>query len=161
MMNAVAETLISRLVRVVLVCSCSVAASFVVLTAEPLQKGDNHGGGMIVFIEQSKQYNSKVPQLHGVIAALSDLSNTLTWFEAKATCDSLTSGGFTDWTLPGKEDLNRLFLVKEVLGGFQNSDYWSSSAYEPDSAWTQHFLDGKRNIRSRETRLRVRPIRKF
>ncbi len=158
MMRSPAKTLARQLLKAMLASFFGVVVAFVVLMAEPLKKGDNHGGGIIAFVEQS---NSRVPQQHGVIAALSDLENPMSWSDAKATCDSLTLKGYRDWALPTKEDLNKLFLNKESLGGFQSADYWSSSAFEPDSAWSQRFFDGKEHIRSRESRLRVRPIRKF
>ncbi len=158
MMDDLVNALIRRLWQVMLVSSCSMVAVFVILMAEPLKKGDSHGGGIIVFVKQS---NSKAPLQHGFIAASSDLANPLSWSDAKATCDSLTLNGFTDWTLPTREDLSRLLINNEMVGGFQEADYWSSSAFEPDSAWCQHFLGGKEYIRPREMRLRVRPIRKF
>ncbi len=158
MMVSPAKSLARKLLQTMLASSFCLAAAFVVLMAEPLKKGEIHGGGMIVFVERS---SSKAPLQHGVIAALSDLENPMSWSDAKATCDSLTLKGYRDWALPTKEDLNKLFLNKESLGGFQSADYWSSSAFEPDSAWSQRFFDGKEHIRSRESRLRVRPIRKF
>ena len=158
MTGSPAKNLACQLLQAMLASSVGVVVAFVVLMAEPLKKGDIHGGGMIVFVEKN---DSKAPQQHGVIAAFADLETQMSWSDAKATCDSLTLKGFTDWTLPAKEDLNRLFLSKEALGGFQGADYWSSSALEPDSAWSQQFFDGKEHIRSRENRLRVRPIRKF
>lgn len=158
MMKSPAKNLACQLLQAMLASSFGVVAACNVLMAEPLKKGDILGGGMIVFVEQS---NTKAPQQHGIIAAFADLETQLSWSDAKATCDSLTLKGFTDWTLPAKDELNRLFLSKEALGGFQGADYWSSSSIEPDSAWSQQFFDGKEYIRSRESRLRVRPIRKF
>lgn len=153
-----AKSLARKLLQTMLASSFCLAAAFVVLMAEPLKKGEIHGGGMIVFVERS---SSKAPLQHGVIAALSDLANPLSWSDAKATCDSLTLGGFTDWMLPDKVDLKRLFFSKEAIGGFQDAEYWSSSVFEPDSAWSQHFFNNKEQNRLRENRLRVRPIRKF
>ena len=159
-----AKNSILRFLQIFFPCALAVMAAFVLFAAEPLKYGDNYEGGRVVYllpIDKMERGRVPVPVQHGVIAAISDLPATLTWSDAKATCDSLTLKGFTDWSLPGKEDLNRLFLSKVVLGGFQNEEYWSSSASAPDSAWSQRFLDGQGRIRSKEERLRVRPIRKF
>ena len=153
---------ILRFLQTLLPCALVVMSSFVLYAVEPLTNGKSYGGGKVVyFLPGNKERRERVPLQHGVIAAISDLPGLLTWSDAKATCDSLTLKGFTDWTLPAKEDLNRLFISKEVLGGFQNEEYWSSSSSEPDNAMSQNFFDGKENIHSRGERLRVRPIRKF
>ncbi len=158
MTGSAAIILARQLLQAMLASSFGVVATFVVLMAEPLKNGESHGGGIIAFVEQRI---SKPSQQHGIIAAPSDLANPMSWSDAKATCDSLTLGGFNDWMLPDKADLKRLFLSKKAIGKFQDTDYWSSSVFEPDSAWSQCFLNGKENIRSRQSRLRVRPIRKF
>jgi hypothetical protein len=36
-------------------------------------------------------------------------------------------GGYTDWYLPSKDELSKLYLNKTVIGGFADGKYWSSS----------------------------------
>lgn len=49
-------------------------------------------------------------------------------------------GGFSDWFLPSKDELNKLYLNKNTIGGFWPADYyWSSSEDSFYYAWTQPF----------------------
>ena len=45
-------------------------------------------------------------------------TNTAT---AAIYCSGLTSDGYSDWWLPSKDELNKLYLKKVVVGGFSNS----------------------------------------
>ena len=51
-------------------------------------------------------------------------------------------GGYTDWYLPSKDELNKLYLSKEAIGGFVYVCYWSSSESDAVNAWAQYFADG-------------------
>lgn len=50
-----------------------------------------------------------------------------TWESMNNLCKNSTVGGFTDWRLPTKEELATLFNLREEIGGFEGSGYWSSS----------------------------------
>ncbi|GAB6391030.1 MAG: DUF1566 domain-containing protein [Treponematales bacterium] len=67
----------------------------------------------------------------------------VTWNDAKSRCASLRVNGIGGWRLPDKDELNAMYqqLHKQVLGGFSDSGYWSSSegGY---GAWIQSFSDG-------------------
>lgn len=54
-------------------------------------------------------------------------------------------GGFDDWHLPSRDELNLLYQQKAVVGGFADEFYWSSSEFSSGtfSAWTQWFFDGQ------------------
>jgi hypothetical protein len=63
-------------------------------------------------------------------------------------CDNLKSGGYDDWFLPSKSELNLMFVyLKEAgIGGFKEDWYWSSSAAsDTRAAWTQQFSNGSQN----------------
>ncbi|MDB9910024.1 DUF1566 domain-containing protein [Flavobacteriales bacterium] len=57
-------------------------------------------------------------------------------------CANLTLGGYSDWFLPSKDELNEMYLNKAAIGGFANDYYWSSTEYDSDDAWVQNFSDG-------------------
>lgn len=65
------------------------------------------------------------------------------WYDAKKQCDNYTGGGFTDWYLPSKEELNLIFtnLMQKGLGNFRADWYWSSTETD-GSAWEQEFPYG-------------------
>jgi hypothetical protein len=55
-----------------------------------------------------------------------------------------TEGGYKDWFLPSKDELNLIYrnLRFELRGEFSMGFYWSSSENNDASAWSQRFSDG-------------------
>jgi hypothetical protein len=51
-------------------------------------------------------------------------------------------GGYTDWYLPSKDELNKLYLNRVAIGGFAANNYWSSTEFGNDRAWRQNFSSG-------------------
>jgi len=81
---------------------------------------------------------------------------------AAKLCHDLTVGGYNDWFLPSKDELNKLYLNKVAIGGFADFNYWSSSEYDADYAWGQYFNFGDQNgYRKDNTPIRVRAVRAF
>jgi hypothetical protein len=75
---------------------------------------------------------------------------------------SYTGGGFTDWYLPSKDELNILHKNMALIGGFQKATYWSSSHYDGPTVWVQFFDEGgAQNHQWREMRGTVRAVRSF
>jgi hypothetical protein len=73
-----------------------------------------------------------------------------------------TGGGYTDWYLPSKDELNRLYALKVLgFGSLGSSSYWSSSEISATSAWTQIFGDGYQYGALKSTTIRVRAVRTF
>ena len=82
-------------------------------------------------------------------------------------------GGFDDWFLPSKEELNQMYLKKGAInttavvnGGydFLNDEYWSSTQVSVLSEYyarTQDFLEGARKVRDKNLDHRVRAVRAF
>jgi hypothetical protein len=66
----------------------------------------------------------------------------------------------SDWFLPSKDELNKLYLEKVRVGSFSDS-YWSSSEVDPNVAWGQHFYNGFQGDFSKVIALSVRPVRAF
>ena len=62
---------------------------------------------------------------------------------AARLCDDLVVGGHSDWYLPSKDELNKLYLNQAAIGGFEiTAYYWSSSEYISTQAWRQNFGSG-------------------
>ncbi|MCR9015418.1 DUF1566 domain-containing protein [Aquiflexum gelatinilyticum] len=72
-------------------------------------------------------------------------------------------GGFSDWFLPSLEELKQLYVNRKAIGGFGDSDYWSSSTYDAkkETAWYVNFSNGEESVEFRNERKRVRAIRAF
>jgi hypothetical protein len=97
-------------------------------------------------------------------------------------------GGFTDWALPSKDELNAMCyysrylmaspdptvscygdsgtvqngtFASDLYGFDESGNYWSSSQYNEDKAWTQFFANGYQLSSLKYEAWRVRPIRAF
>jgi len=96
-------------------------------------------------------------------------SNTLAAYTQNTTatsaiqiCYELNQGGYQDWYLPAKDELNCLFLNKVAIGGFADVSYWSSTEVDASDAWFQNFGGGGQNFGSKNANvLRVRCVRAF
>jgi hypothetical protein len=70
-------------------------------------------------------------------------------------------GGYTDWYLPSKDELNKLYLNKTAIGGFADNYYWSSTEVGLGNAWTQSFYFGYQDYLNKNLTHYVRAIRAF
>ena len=85
-------------------------------------------------------------------------------------CDDHTNtdtgtGAYSDWFLPSKDELHKLWISRADIGGFTtdaSGDYWSSSEDSTDKAWYQNFGDNvSRPTGLKDASKRVRAIRYF
>ena len=58
---------------------------------------------------------------------------------AARVCGDLVLGGYSDWYLPSRDELNQLYINRVAIGGFADLMYWSSTEYDSYGAWTQKF----------------------
>ena len=80
---------------------------------------------------------------------------------AAKICYDLILGGYSDWYLPSKDELNKIYINRNVIGGFAPSVYWTSSENNTSFVWTQYFNNGYQgSILKNETHY-VRAIRRF
>ncbi|WP_076789209.1 DUF1566 domain-containing protein [Chlorobium sp. KB01] len=138
--------------------------------------GAQYGGGIIFFIDQTG--------VHGLIAAKSDMEGSspgiaamkglseglFNWPDAVEACRKSETGGFRDWILPDKEQLNQLFMHKRVVGGFvqDSATYWSSSESLDGGGWIKAGIwikdfsrFGNQSAEPKDAYNRVRAIRAF
>ncbi len=80
---------------------------------------------------------------------------------AAQLCNDLTVGGYNDWFLPSKDELDKLYLNRVAIGGFAGYYYWSSSEYSAYRAWRQGFDDGNQYDGYKHSTVRVRAVRAF
>jgi len=78
-------------------------------------------------------------------------------------CANLSLGGYTDWFLPSKDELNLMYENLKVfgVGSFADSTYWSSSEYSANYAWYQGFYAGYQLSYYKYSTDRVRAVRAF
>lgn len=61
---------------------------------------------------------------------------------AARLCYDLVTGGRSDWYLPSYDELTKLFLNKDAVGGFSSNSYWSSSEQDANTALMRTFPGG-------------------
>ena len=84
---------------------------------------------------------------------------------AATVCNEYTVavGGVTygDWYLPSQYEINLLYLQKNVVGGFSNNVYWTSSELNDSVAWYENFENGGLNFDFKNVTNRLRAIGAF
>jgi hypothetical protein len=73
-------------------------------------------------------------------------------------------GGYTDWFLPSKDELNEMYDSKSILEANSEfteigNSYWSSSEFDKYKAWSIFYSSS--NHYSKNFSLQVRLIRAF
>jgi hypothetical protein len=77
-----------------------------------------------------------------------------------------SNGGFSDWYIPSKSELDTLKKYKAYVGGFSNSSdwqamYWSSSENSASMGYIINMNDVGTTTNEKTTYFKIRPIRKF
>lgn len=134
------------------------AASQHLEAGKKLNIGDKYGGGIVFDLDRTGQ--------HGLIAATSDMpghsesfsEGEFTLENAKARCAALGD----HWRLPTKDELNKLYHAKRIVGGFAvGPTYWSSSEYSASDEFYQNFRSGRVGHSSKTNSAFVRVVRAF
>jgi len=94
--------------------------------------------------------------------------------KAAQLCANLNFGGYNDWFLPSKDELDLIYrnLISRNMGNFRTTTdrtnethiYWSSSQYNSYVSWFQNFNDGYQNYAGnlgKYDAFSVRPVRAF
>ena len=81
-----------------------------------------------------------------------------------------TGGGYTDWFLPSKDELYKMYLKRTTInatalanGGsiFANLLYWSSTEYDNTWGWAHNFINYFTDLSSKSNLFKVRAVRAF
>ncbi len=80
---------------------------------------------------------------------------------AAKLCYDLALNGYSDWYLPSKDELNKLYLNRAAIGGFTDNDYWSSTEDNSGFARIQNFSNGYPSYGLKNHPTYVRAIRAF
>ena len=80
---------------------------------------------------------------------------------ASRICFDLVLSGYSDWYLPSKDELNKLYLNKVAIGGFDNTPYWSSTEISSTNTWIQFFDSGAIFSWGKSGLVKVRAVRAF
>ena len=109
--------------------------------SQTIHIGDKYGGGIVFYIDGSGQHGliaavddlsvatkwgcmgSSIGGTRGAIGkGKSNTTNIVNLCSdqdiAAYKCQNLVLNGFNDWFLPGKGELNRMYVNKTVIGGF-------------------------------------------
>ena len=116
--------------------------------------GDTGPGGGIVFHIAGNTYME-----------VSHILGEYQWDEALKVAKNYKGGGFTNWQLPTKEQLNNIYvnLKDNSSANLGDTWHWSSSEYnDSDSdAWVQFFSNGNQYSALKTKIGRVRAVRAF
>ena len=86
---------------------------------------------------------------------------------AASICRSYNGGGYNDWFLPSKDELNSMYQNLKVpeLAAFSSANlsyYWSSSEIDYRAVWSQKFDDGQQvDFAWKNNAANVRAVRAF
>ncbi len=69
--------------------------------------------------------------------------------------------GGNSWFLPAKDQLEKMYLKRTLIGGFSNKTYWSSTEADLDNAYAEDFSNGSQSALEKTLKYGVRPIRQF
>ena len=91
-----------------------------------------------------------------------DPGTTMNWENANSYCNNLTLYGLSDWRLPTKDELLKMYVEQNSIGGFDNTYhyyYWSNTNCDNDSYNIVSFSNGSTNCKPNNYSFSLRPIR--
>ncbi len=161
--------------------------SFTTSNIPKLTIGQNHAGGIIFYLDNSGKHglvcattdqskyaiwasdnvthaNATATTIGAGAANTSKIIAVLGSNCVAATCRNYRGGGFTDWFLPSKDELNELYNNSAEVSGLGTDTYWSSSesVYSAFTcAWYQYFFIGSQVFTNKNYTACVRAVRAF
>ena len=136
-------------------------------------KGTSYSDQFVLTSEHFTYYTLPIIDHNGsTYVVYPDMGNKANWFVADEFCYNLEYAGFTDWCLPNGDLLDYMYVKRNVIGGFQAEDYWSSTylsgpnvpnGYDESQMYYVNFATGNGGyewIYGDSDKKRVRPVRK-
>ncbi len=80
---------------------------------------------------------------------------------AARLCRGVTINGYSDWYLPSRDEMFKLYLNKDIIGGFTGNSYWTSSEFSTSNAYYVSFVYGDTPNGSKSSTVSVRAVRSF
>jgi hypothetical protein len=93
--------------------------------------------------------------------AIAAQSGNVAASSAAVQARAYAGGSKTDWYLPSKDELTELWTLKNTVGGFENTNYWSSSEFDPTNGWRRAFQGSSQSGGGKNNAFYYRPIRAF
>jgi hypothetical protein len=99
----------------------------------------------------------------GTYKEVSGILGTQNWSNALTSARNYRRGGYSDWRLPTKDELNLIYqnLRARNIGNLGDNWHWSSSEATSSYAWVQNFSDGRQDYSTKSSTGSVRAIRAF
>jgi len=162
-------------------------ATCVVTVNQAVAIGDSYGGGIVAYVDGTGQHGliaatadqSTGIQWHNGISTTTGATGKAIGTGSANTTTIITSqgetatdyaaglarayagGGYDDWFLPSKDELDKLYNNRVAIGGFVDGYYWSSSERDADYAWVQNFNGGSQSLLYKYHTYPVRAVRAF
>lgn len=108
------------------------------------------GGGLVFYIEGTRAWEC------------SEFLGYSNWEGAKSLCSKYRGGGYRDWYLPSKDELNLVYINLKSTGKISDDGllYWSSSEIDYNRAWIHRF-NGFQDGNGKNGTCSVRAVRAF
>ena len=173
------------------VCGSAASTYDITVNAVPLVVGSTYGGGKIAYVFQPGDAGYIAGEIHGFIVSLSDfgpasigcigtsvpgasgtaigsgaantaaLSATCGSGGAARICADLVLGGYDDWCLPSRYELQAIYSSRMAIGGIPISNFLSSSEWDSMQVWSVSMLDGTAALQTKFISSTFRAIRYF
>jgi len=165
--------------------STSISANSVDGSTQAHYIGQSFGGGIIVYLDSTKTHGliaAKTDQGTNVswyngsyittgakgtkIGTGKANTNKIISAQGSGTyaaklCRQYRGGGFKDWFLPSKAELNQVFIHRHKLTGLSATNYWSSTEADQNNAYDEEFGGGFKFADDKSFTIHVRAVRAF